>query len=375
MKENNKICVYAICKNESKFVDKWLESMSEADYVVVLDTGSTDGTYEMLKEDKRVYRVEQKQITPWRFDTARNESMKLIPEDANILLCTDLDEILESGWGDIIRNTWDDDLHVRGWYKYIWKHNGNGDPERVFHYDKLHNRNYHWKSIVHEMLVSDVYSEEYERNHICYLFDSGVTLHHYPDPTKSRANYLPMLKIRCEEEPDDYNAKIYLAHELCYRSKYEESTELLKSLIPELPKHGYDSTYVASCYLFIGDNYRAVGDRYEAIKNYLLAIKAEKTYREPYLAIGEIYNELGLYQSAVGMVKDAIKNGFRRYNWLERNNSWRDQPDDILSVAYYYIDGKMEKAYLHALSAHELNPTDERIANNLELCKKALSNK
>ena len=40
----NKICVYAICKNEEKFVDKWLESMSEADYIVVLDTGSTDNT-------------------------------------------------------------------------------------------------------------------------------------------------------------------------------------------------------------------------------------------------------------------------------------------------------------------------------------------
>ena len=30
-----KICVYAICKNELKFVDKWLENMSEADYIVV----------------------------------------------------------------------------------------------------------------------------------------------------------------------------------------------------------------------------------------------------------------------------------------------------------------------------------------------------
>ena len=39
-----KICVYAIAKNESKFVKRWMESMSEADMVVVLDTGSTDDT-------------------------------------------------------------------------------------------------------------------------------------------------------------------------------------------------------------------------------------------------------------------------------------------------------------------------------------------
>ena len=46
----NKICVYAICKNELRFVEQWYNSVKEADYVVVLDTGSTDGTFEKLKE-------------------------------------------------------------------------------------------------------------------------------------------------------------------------------------------------------------------------------------------------------------------------------------------------------------------------------------
>jgi hypothetical protein len=32
--------------------------MSEADYIVVLDTGSDDNTFELLKNDPRVYRVE-----------------------------------------------------------------------------------------------------------------------------------------------------------------------------------------------------------------------------------------------------------------------------------------------------------------------------
>ena len=71
--------------------------MSEADYIVVLDTGSTDGTYEKLKEDARVTVVKQEVITPWRFDVARNKSMELIPEDADILVCTDFDELFEPG--------------------------------------------------------------------------------------------------------------------------------------------------------------------------------------------------------------------------------------------------------------------------------------
>ena len=41
-------------------------------------------------------KVEVKEINPWRFDVARNESLKLVPDDANILVCTDLDEILDA---------------------------------------------------------------------------------------------------------------------------------------------------------------------------------------------------------------------------------------------------------------------------------------
>ena len=37
-----KIYVYAICKNEEKFVRRWMKSMSEADGVFVADTGSSD---------------------------------------------------------------------------------------------------------------------------------------------------------------------------------------------------------------------------------------------------------------------------------------------------------------------------------------------
>ena len=44
-----KIAVYTICKNESAFVDRWVDSMSEADGIFVLDTGSEDDTVEKLK--------------------------------------------------------------------------------------------------------------------------------------------------------------------------------------------------------------------------------------------------------------------------------------------------------------------------------------
>ena len=68
-----KISVYAISKNEEKFVDRWMDSVSEADEIIVLDTGSTDNTVKKLK--KRGAKVKVKKINPWRFDVARNESL------------------------------------------------------------------------------------------------------------------------------------------------------------------------------------------------------------------------------------------------------------------------------------------------------------
>ena len=43
-----RVFVYAICKNESKFAARWMRSVSEADGVYVLDTGSEDGSAALL---------------------------------------------------------------------------------------------------------------------------------------------------------------------------------------------------------------------------------------------------------------------------------------------------------------------------------------
>ena len=99
-----KVCVYAICKNEAPFVDRWMDSMSEADQVVVLDTGSEDSTVERLRARGAEVTVER--ISPWRFDTARNRSLELVPEDADICVCTDLDEVFHPGWRAELERVW-----------------------------------------------------------------------------------------------------------------------------------------------------------------------------------------------------------------------------------------------------------------------------
>ena len=79
-----KTAVYTICKNEINRLNRWLEYGKLHDYMVVLDTGSTDGTWEALQQASRIYQnliIEQKTFTPWKFNIARNYNLEMITQD------------------------------------------------------------------------------------------------------------------------------------------------------------------------------------------------------------------------------------------------------------------------------------------------------
>ena len=182
-----KVCVYAICKNESQFVDRFMDSMSEADYVCVLDTGSSDDTVERLRARGAI--VGETVVSPWRFDTARNESLGLIPADADICCAIDLDEQFHPGWRAALERAWQPDT-TRARYRYTWSFRPDGSEGMVFWADKIHkNGCYRWASPVHETLA--YIGEGAER----FVDAAGVQLDHHPDETKPRGQYRPLLEL------------------------------------------------------------------------------------------------------------------------------------------------------------------------------------
>lgn len=360
----NKVCIYAICKNEEQFVDKWVDSMQEADSIVVLDTGSTDHTVEKLRA--RGVTVKTQIFNPWRFDTPRNVAMEMAPEDCNILMSTDLDELLEPGWADILRERWIEGKHTRASYKYVWSHMPDGSPGRVFGYNKIHNRDWIWKYPVHELLWSTkTCSELYELDESLNLFNE-ITLHHYPDPEKSRSNYLPLLELRKAENDKDWYGRIYLAHEYYYRGFYEKAIQELNDILTKY-KENYSSLEEASCYLFRGDAFKALKEYSKAIDSYLEAIKIEPTYRETYLDLAQLYMDLGQNLQARFYLKEALVKSYRHYTWLERDTSWSYELYDKLALACFYSGYKME-SIAYAAKAAACAPSDERLKNNLKLC-------
>ena len=355
-----KICVYAISKNEEKFVKRWYESVKEADGIYVLDTGSNDNTVKLLKE--LGVNVSVKEIKPWRFDVARNESLKLVPEDCDICVCIDIDEVINTGWRKKIEEIWDDNTnHLR--YIYNWNHDENGNPLVSFYYEKIHARNnFKWIYPVHEVLN---FSGEKE----VFKTTEEIVVDHYPDSTKSRSNYLPLLKLSVKENPDNDRNTHYLGREYMFHGKYNEAIDtLIKHL--NLKNATWKDERCASM-RFIARCYKHL-KRYDEAKMWLdKAINEAPYLRDPYVEKAMLEYELGNYENVKKYCLLALEIKVHTKSYINEPFSWNYTIYDLLSISEFYL-GNIKSSLDWINKAIEMEPNNKRLLNNKKIIEKSL---
>lgn len=356
--KNYRICVYAICKNEEQFVDRFMDAVSEVEEVYVLDTGSTDNTVEKLK--KRGAIVKQKIINPWRFDVARNESLKMVPEDVDICICLDLDEVIEKGFKNILLNIWNSDTN-RLRYNYNWLLDENDNPLVNFYIEKIHSRKgYRWTHPVHEVLT-------YDKEKEIYLTTDKIIVNHYPDKNKSRESYLPLLELSVLEDPLNDRNMHYLGREYMY---YHRWNECIDTLIKHLNLKGavWKDERCASM-RFIARSYKNLG-RYDEARMWLdKAIKEAPHLRDPLVERMILEYELECYNDAIYYGEEALKIASHPKTYINEIFSFDGTINDILSICYYSI-GNRKKALENIDIALEYNQDDERLINNKKIFEK-----
>lgn len=354
------ICVYAISKNEEKHVKLWMESMREADRVVVLDTGSDDQTVSLLRKLGAEVTVEK--INPWRFDTARNRSLELVPEDTDICVCVDLDERFEPGWREKLEAAWQPET-VRARYRYTWSFNPDGSEGCVFWIDKIHARKgFRWEHPVHEVLV-------YTENRPCLIMDAdGIQLNHYPDPKKSRAQYLPLLELAVKEKPDDDRNMHYLGREYMYRGEWDKCiSTLLRHL--SMPQAVWKDERCASM-RFLARAYLEKGDFEQARGWYHKSIAEAPYLREPYMDFAMMLYQQQDWYGVLYLTECALRIVERPRSYICEAASWGSLPYDLASLGYYYT-GNYPKALEMVNKALEFTPDDPRLLANQELMQQA----
>ena len=347
-----KICVYAISKNEIKFVDRFYNSVKEADYVCVLDTGSTDGTYEKFKQLGVI--TAQKKYDFFRFDQARNDSLKLIPNDAEICICVDIDEFFQPGWSKIVKKEWKDNTS-RARYRYTWNFNKDGSEGIVFMADKMHkNKMFTWVNPVHEVL-SPVKDEPYITIDL-----PQVKLYHKADDHKSRKSYLPLLELAVKEDPTNDRNMHYLGREYMFYGQYEKAIETLQRHL-SMPTAVWKDER-ASSYRVIGFCYKQLGKRKEAEENFLKAILQADYIREPYFDLGQFYYENKEYLKSAVVFEQMLKIDSRYLNYMSLPKCWGKEPYDYLAYCYYKL-GNVDKALQNTDKALSFGEDDRLLAN------------
>lgn len=351
-----KVYVYAISKNEEKFIKRWVNSMNEADGIFVLDTGSTDDTRKLLKE--MGVNVKRKIIKPWRFDVARNESLKLVPKDADICICTDLDEVFEKGWREKLENIWDNNT-TRLSYNYNWHLDENNVPKVNFYIEKIHNRfDYKWTHPVHEVLTYIGKDQEIKK------VTNDITVNHYPDNTKSRSSYLPLLELSVEEDPENDRNMHYLGREYMYYKKWNEAIDtLIKHL--NLKTATWRDERCASM-RFIARCYKNLNRPLEARIWLDMAMKEAPHLRDPFVERALLEYNLENFEEVYKYSLKALEITNHPKTYINEVFSFDHTIYDLLSIAAYNLN-KYDESLKYIKLALEMKPDDERLQNNLKI--------
>lgn len=361
------VAVYAICKNEAQFVHRFMSTViGEADAIFITDTGSTDNTMDILRayEEHFGVHVQQRVVSPWRFDVARNLSLDFVPPAYEVVVCLDLDEVISPGWAKIVRDAWVDGVIFRGRYKYVWSHTEDGGDGVVYWADKIHSRNgYFWKGPVHEHLTL----KDGLAQHEAYM--GGFRIDHWPDDNKPRSSYLPLLELATKEEPGNDRYAHYYARELMYYGRYREAiAEFMRHL--SLPKATWRSERARSM-LYIGRCYAAARSPIVAEQWYRRCTEESPGEREGWVALMWLYYLNGDWERLVEVAARALEIKERPASYMTDPNAWGSDVPDLASIGWYRL-GFVSKALALAKEALALKPTDPRLKDNVEQFEREL---
>jgi tetratricopeptide (TPR) repeat protein len=326
MEHKMKIAVYTIAKNEEQFVERWAESAKDADYRFILDTGSTDKT--VTKARKAGVAVSVANISPWRFDDARNAALALLPDDIDYCIALDMDEVLIPGWREELEKVSESATRPR--YKYTWSWNGD-KPGLQYGGDKIHKRHgYRWKHPVHEVIVTDRSTEVQEW--------IKLEIHHHPDNTKSRGQYLPLLELAVQEDPTDDRNAYYLAREYFFNGMLDKAKGMFETHL-RLPKAQWGPERAASY------RYLAKCDPQFAEEYLRRATQEAPGRREALVEMAQHYYSKGDWEECLNTANKAIAIEEKPLDYLCEEFAWGALPYDLMAIAAHNLG--MNKLMYH----------------------------
>ena len=344
-----KVAAYTVALNEEKHVAQWVEQTKGADFRLVCDTGSTDNTVQLLKDlGVPVYEI---RVKPWRFDVARNTAQSLLPDDIVVCHVIDMDETVDPDFYDKVREHWVDGA-TKGWHDFDTGHTWLGA--------RLHARHgIYWRWPIHEAFVPSL-------NSPLRSVTIPSKMYHRPDSTKSRSFYLSMLINASKEFPKDHRIWTYLCREYTYNRMWDAVIQAAENLTSFS-----DDWFVerAAACRWASEAYRNLSNFEKAHEWADKAISIDpcgENYFEKVRCYYAQSNWSGMWETCKKVAEcEPTK------HYLSSESLWSWQLDDMRALAAHYL-GDRRKAIKYGRVAHENNPTDVRLKNNLDWYEKGI---
>jgi len=329
-----KIAVYTIAKNEESNVEPFMRSASEADLVVIADTGSTDNTIaEFQKHGVNPIPI---QVEPWNYAVARNVALSFVPEDVDYCVSIDLDETLSEGWRmelERVLTQEQPDLLSVTWVV------PNGEHNLTCHKPRIHKRHgMKWFGKIHENLKLENGTETTKVKHL-----ENIYKYHKPDHWN---DYSALVDEAIENEPNNPEHRISRVSDHLHKKEYEQAMEQIRAYLSIthdtddpmiLQQRSIQMVLVAHCHLNLGHPVNH-------IMRWLLRAVGECPWRrENWVYLAECFLADKNYPSAYAAATNALSITDKRLSMVVEEQCWGDHPKQIQNEAWQGMFGAKEE--------------------------------
>ncbi len=318
------ICLNMIVKNESKVIKRCLESVkSLIDYWVIVDTGSTDGTQEIIKEFMKDIPGELIEHEWVNFEHNRNEALKLAEDKTDYMLFMDAhDELIYSK--DFIKPPLEKDF-----YYFEMKYGGS----KFYRVNIVRSDlNWKWIGVLHEYIHSPIANTSDVFKGIINLIK--IEGCRSQDPLKYQKD-AKVLEKALLDEPNNDRYVFYLAQS--YRDS-EENELAIQNYEKRISMGGWDQEVYISLYQIAKLQEILEMDPKIFIESYYKAYSFRPTRIEPLFHLANYYRKNQEYYLGYTISKLAL--GLPKSDDLLFVDEWMYEYGLLLelSICAYWID-------------------------------------
>lgn len=187
---------------------------------------------------------------------------------------------------------------------------------------------------------------------------------HYPDPNKSRGQYLDLLKLSIEEDPFCPRNAFYYARELSFYCQWDEAIRECERYLA-LPNANWANE---RCYAYrvMAKSYAEKGDLQAAETAFHKAASEAPDTREPWAELAMLMYRQSRWEECFAYSIRTLRIKDRNLVYTCDPSVWGYWAHDLASISAWNL-GLKEIALEQAKLALEHSPNDPRLKGNLDV--------